>query len=391
MDQTPMDEKGTIETKDFSDTDMQDDPDSSEDNDESPEEEQQQYDNADLIFQQHKGEVFVVDVDKSGKHAVSGGVDDKGYVWEIETGDVLVDHKGQDSVTCACFSADSSFVAMGDISGAIKVWKMDTREEVWEFQTGGDLEWLKWHPVAPVLMAGTTDGEAWLWKIPSGDCKTYQSHGDGCTCGDIFPDGKKAALGYADGSVRIFDLKTQEVLHTINKGKNAHRDGINDVRCSPDGQVVLTASVDGSSKLISLATGKISATYGTRGNQETDFSVEKVSFSNSLPLAATASLNGQLTIWDLKSGQIRHKCQHPEGITSILWNGTTVFSGCLDGISRQWDARSGELLATFVGHSDQIYDLALSSDGRLLLSASADETVRVFDTTSGIGLPSTSS
>ena len=41
------------------------------------------------------GEVFVVDVDKSGKHAVSGGVDDKGYVWEIETGDVLVDHKGK--------------------------------------------------------------------------------------------------------------------------------------------------------------------------------------------------------------------------------------------------------------------------------------------------------
>ena len=51
-------------------------------------------------------------------------------------------------------------------------------------------QWMKWHPGAHVLLAGTVDGDAWMWKIPSGDCKTFQ--GPGCTAssGLLLTDGK---------------------------------------------------------------------------------------------------------------------------------------------------------------------------------------------------------
>ena len=29
-----------------------------------------------------------------------------------------------------------------------------------------------------------------MWKIPSGDCKTFQSHGVPATCGKVIHDGK---------------------------------------------------------------------------------------------------------------------------------------------------------------------------------------------------------
>lgn len=45
----------------------------------------------------------------------------------------------KDSVTCALFSHDSSLVASGDMSGMIKVWKVETKEEIWSFEVG-DLE-----------------------------------------------------------------------------------------------------------------------------------------------------------------------------------------------------------------------------------------------------------
>lgn len=45
----------------------------------------------------------------------------------------------KDSVTCAVFSHDSSLVASGDMSGMIKVWKVETKEEIWSFEVG-DLE-----------------------------------------------------------------------------------------------------------------------------------------------------------------------------------------------------------------------------------------------------------
>lgn len=42
-------------------------------------------------------------------------------------------------MTCAVFSHDSSMVASGDMSGIIKVWKVETKEEIWSFEVG-DLE-----------------------------------------------------------------------------------------------------------------------------------------------------------------------------------------------------------------------------------------------------------
>lgn len=52
------------------------------------------------------------------------------------------------------------------------------------------LQWLEWHPCAPVLLAGTDDGSVWMWKIPSGDCKTFQSAGSQATTGKVLPDGQ---------------------------------------------------------------------------------------------------------------------------------------------------------------------------------------------------------
>ena len=50
---------------------------------------------------------------------------------------LFVGHK--DSVTCIGFSWDSKYVATGDMSGLLKVWQVDTKQEVWSFEVS-DLE-----------------------------------------------------------------------------------------------------------------------------------------------------------------------------------------------------------------------------------------------------------
>ena len=37
-----------------------------------------------------------------------------------------------------------------------------------------------------------------------------------------------------------------------------------------------------------------------------------------------------------------------------------VFTGCLDGVVRGWDLRSGQCVREWHGHSDQILDIAVS-------------------------------
>uniref|UniRef100_A0A3B4TL31 Angio-associated migratory cell protein n=1 Tax=Seriola dumerili TaxID=41447 RepID=A0A3B4TL31_SERDU len=322
--------------------------------------------------------VFCVSLDPvTNSLAVTGGEDDKAYVWRVSDGEVLLECTGhKDSVTCALFSHDSSLVASGDMSGMIKVWKVETKEEIWSFEVG-DLEWLEWHPCAPVLLAGTDDGNMWMWKIPAGDCKTFQSS----AC-------KRAVVGYEDGTVRVWDLKQGNATHVI-KGQDGHQGALTCLACNKDGSLVLTGSVDGCAKLINTVTGKVGvmttlreelkASKGSKDEEDSN-SVESVGFCNILPLIAVAYLDGTLAIYDLSSQVLRHRCQHEAGIVHLQWeeSSSVVSTCCLDGALRLWDARSGNMVSEYRGHTAEILDFAINREASLAITASGDNQVKVF-------------
>lgn len=344
-------------------------------------------DDSELTFSSHKGSVFCVSLDPvTNSMAVTGGEDDKAFVWSVSDGEVLFECTGhKDSVTCAVFSHDSSLVATGDMSGLIKVWKVETKEEIWSFEVG-DLEWLEWHPCAPVLLAGTDEGNVWMWKVPAGDCKTFQSAACQATSGKVLPDGKRAVVGYEDGSVRVWDLKQGNAIHII-KGQDGHQGALTCLACNKDGSLVLTGSVDGGSKLINTTTGKVLGAFsvegiakGSKDGEEETNSVESVGFCNILPLIAVAYLDGTLAIYDLSSQSLRHRCQHEAGIVHLQWEDTSsVVTTCsLDGALRLWDARSGNMVSEYRGHTAEILDFTINREGTLAVTASGDNQAKVF-------------
>jgi len=46
---------------------------------------------------------------------------------------------------------------------------------------------------------------------------------------------------------------------------------------------------------------------------------------------------------------------------------------------RLWEGRTGKFVATLRGHVGAVYRLAWSADGRMLVSASKDATVKIWD------------
>jgi len=68
---------------------------------------------------------------------------------------------------------------------------------------------------------------------------------------------------------------------------------------------------------------------------------------------------------------------------AITSNGRCGLSGAHDGTLKLWDLRTGELIRSFVGHTDAVSAVAVAPDDHLALSGSADQTIRFWDLATG--------
>jgi WD40 repeat protein len=76
---------------------------------------------------------------------------------------------------------------------------------------------------------------------------------------------------------------------------------------------------------------------------------------------------------------------HTDWVLSVAYNpdGKQLASGSVDQTVKIWDATTGQEIRTLRGHTGAVWSLAYSPDGKRLASASADTTVKVWDATTG--------
>jgi sterol desaturase/sphingolipid hydroxylase (fatty acid hydroxylase superfamily) len=85
----------------------------------------------------------------------------------------------------------------------------------------------------------------------------------------------------------------------------------------------------------------------------------------------------------------RQKCQTLTGhkgavlCVAVSGDGRHVVSGGADGTVKVWDAATGQEERTLAGHRGMVHSVAVSGDGRHVVSGSADRTVKVWDTATG--------
>ena len=205
---------------------------------------------------------------------------------------------------------------------------------------------------------------------PLGGC--YQAdlsgHSDTVTAVTVSLDGSEIASGAKDGTVRVWDSRTGDVMGVC-------QDHDADVMCvgfSPDGQLLVSGSGDGTARIWAAKDGGQVAVFQHEKLASCDAElscfqrepiVTAVAFSGDRRHIATATYEDAMfrehdgdryaiiRVWDLKNRILVSSMKgHEDKIRFVAFirDDAAIVSGSHDGTCRTWDAWTGKELASFL-------------------------------------------
>ncbi len=365
-----------------------------------------------------------------GNLLVSAGWDTTARVWHPSNADPLILlNSHADQVSSLAYSRDGRLLAVADSDFTIHVWSdplqggvrfvlQDHTEEIrtlafsrdgsrlatagadcvvhlWDMNTGrliaGPNPRAR-HGIAlveerTIVSTGGTAIQGWEQEsalpswVPLGDS------GESVLSIATSPDGKWLAIGGPSAEVKIWDLATRQLKTTLQHTRGP----IVNLTFSPNSELLASASVnDGLVWVWRISDAEPILVIPEAADAGT---LEALAFHptknwlavGGLDWLATGGSDGALCLWDLDTGnKIASVCT---GVTSLAFDSTGRFiaAGTLAQTVVVWEMKylRFDKQFEFAGHQDRIGSVLFSPNGSWLVSASDDNSLRIWNLRNG--------
>jgi hypothetical protein len=292
-------------------------------------------------------------VSADGKQVLSGGIQDPVVrLWDFEKGNVLRQFAGhKDEIQGLAFSLDGKTIASASSDQTMKTWSAANGNLL---HTHLHKDWARgvfFMPDKKTIITASDDFFIRIWDLANGNVvKQMTGHRNFINGFAITKDATRAVTGSDDKTVRVWDLVNGKEIAQFS-----HNSEVWPVAISPDGKKVASAAIDSNVYI---------------------WDVDKKVLIRKIPLptrvwSMALSPDGRVLVLGTGGGIN----QIPK---EINFGPNKVQFGMLDNSLYLWEFESGKFLRRLTGHTNFVRAVVWTPDGRNVISAGQDNTIRVW-------------
>lgn len=281
------------------------------------------------------------------------------------------------SITCLAFSESGNLLASGDDYANVRIWDVMNNVETLAL-TGhfGRIVGVAFTQNDSVVVSASTDQSIRLWDVQSGSQLQIREIGSDTIA--LSPNGSRVFLSKEDNSIEIIDVASGNVLMPLDY---AGESSIFGLESSTSGNFLA---------IISYWRDEIHVWDAVSGSKRSQFDTHQgwitdIAFSPDDQLIVSSDTSGIVHIWNPNEGSIIATMDDfaaTRGTMAITTDWSALAAPTKVNTIHLMNINDQSVL-TFEGHTHTVNAVAISPDGKTLVSCSEDRTVRFWDIQTG--------